>query len=54
MLSSLTIRNFRSILDMTVSFAFAEKRAPAGFRDSDTVFFIEPVRQVRLVPVLAL
>ena len=26
MLSSLTIRNFRSILDMTVSFAFAENK----------------------------
>ncbi len=39
---------------MTVNFAFAEKRAPSGFRDSDMVFFIEPQKRVRLVPALAL
>ncbi len=54
MLSSLSIRNFRSILDMTVNFTFAEKRAPAGFRDSDSVVFIEPKKRMRLVPTLAL
>ena len=54
MLSSFTIRNFRSIVEMTVNFSFAEKRAPAGFRDSDTVFFVEPKKGGRLVPVLAL
>ncbi|WAV90106.1 ATP-binding protein [Oxalobacter aliiformigenes] len=54
MLSSLSIRNFRSILDMTVNFSFAEKKAPAGFRDSDIVFFAEPKKHVRLVPALAL
>ncbi len=54
MLSSFSIRNFRSILDMTVNFSFAEKRAPAGFRESDIVFFAEPRKDVRLVPALAL
>ncbi len=54
MFSFFRIRNFRSILDMTVNFSFAEKRAPAGFAESETVFFIEPKKRVRLVPVLAL
>lgn len=39
---------------MTVNFSFAEKKAPAGFRDSDIVFFAEPKKHVRLVPALAL
>lgn len=54
MLSSFSIRNFRSILDMTVNFSFAEKKAPAGFRESDTVFFIGSRKNGRLVPALAL
>lgn len=54
MLSSLSIRNFRSILDMTVNFTFAEKKAPSGFRNSEVVFFFEPQKHVRLVPALAL
>lgn len=54
MFSFFRIHNFRSILDMTVNFSFAEKKAPQGFRESDIVFFAEPKKGERLIPALAL
>ena len=39
---------------MTVNFPSAQKKAPPGFRESDLVFFSEPKKGERLVPVLAL
>lgn len=39
---------------MKVNFSFAEKKAPAGFKESDIVFFAEPKKGERLVPTLAL
>lgn len=54
MFSFFRIHNFRSILDLTVNFAFAEKKAPPGFKDSDIVFFSEQKKGERLVPALAL
>ena len=54
MFSFFRIHNFRSILDMTVNFAFAEKKAPSGFRESDLVFFSEPKKGKRFVPAFAL
>lgn len=48
------IHNFRSILDMKVNFAFAEKKAPPGFKESDIVFFAEPKKGERLIPAFAL
>lgn len=54
MISTFRIRNFRSILDMTVDFRFAEGKAPNGYKSWDTLPFIEAENGQRLVPCLAL
>lgn len=54
MLSSFKVHNFRSIQKLHLNLSFAEKRAPTGYQDSDTLFFLEPKKKVRLVPTLAL
>ncbi len=53
MLSSFKVRNFRSIQALRLNLSFAEKRAPVGYRDSGTLYFLEPRKKVRLVPTLA-
>lgn len=54
MISTFRIRNFRSILDMTVDFRFAEGKAPNGYKSWDTHPFVEASKGERLVPCLAL
>ncbi len=54
MLSSFKVRNFRSIQHLELNLSFAEKRAPAGYQDSDSLFFIEPKKKTRIVPTLAI
>lgn len=54
MIASFRIRNFRSILDMTVDFRFAEGKAPNGYKSWDTLPFVESAKGERLVPCLAL
>jgi len=53
MISTFRIRNFRSILDMTVDFRFAEGKAPNGYKNWDTLPFLEASKGERLVPCLA-
>jgi len=52
MLSYFRIQNYRSILDMTVDFRFAEGKAPNGYRELETFPFLE-VKTHRVVPCLA-
>lgn len=54
MISTFKIRNFRSILDMTVDFRFAEGKAPNGYKNWDTLPFLEADNGTRLVPCMAL
>ena len=53
MLIDFRIVNFRSIADLTVDFAFGEKRAPNGYRNQDRMPFVEE-GTARAVPCLAL
>ena len=41
MLNYLTIRNFKSILDLKVDLRFGEGKAPNGWRDYEMMPFIE-------------
>lgn len=54
MLSSFKVRNFRSIQHLELNLSFAEKRAPIGYQDSDSLYFLEPRKRIRLVPTLAI
>ncbi len=56
MLNYLTIRNFKSILDLKVDLRFGEGKAPNGWRDYEMMPFIENPygRQDRYVPVLSI
>lgn len=54
MLSSFKVRNFRSIQDLSLDMSFAEKRAPAGYQDTESLFFLESQKKIRLVPTLAI
>ncbi len=54
MLSSFKVRNFRSIKNLFLDLSFDEKRAPAGYQESDTLFLLEPRKKTRLVPTLAM
>ena len=56
MLNYLTIRNFKSILDLNVDLRFGEGKAPNGWRDYEMMPFIENPygRQDRYVPVLSI
>ena len=52
MLSSFSIKNFRSIVDLTVDFTYGEGKAPNGYQKSDYLPFIESEAGERLVPCL--
>jgi hypothetical protein len=54
MISIFRIKNFRSILDMTVDLRFAEGKAPNGYKTWDTLPFLEAPKDERLVSCLAL
>lgn len=56
MLISFRVKNFRSIVDATMDMSYAEGKAPNGYREMETIPFLEagtPKRE-RVVPCLAL
>lgn len=53
MLTKFKIRNFRSIVDLTLDFSFGEKRAPNGYQKQARMSFIED-GVTRATPILAL
>lgn len=53
MLSTFSVRNFRSILELTLSFSYGEKKAPNGYEELEVLPFIEPRSKQRLVPCMA-
>lgn len=53
MISYFKIKNFRSIVDLTVDFRFGEKRAPNGYLEQDRLPFLERASE-RVVPVMAI
>ncbi|MCL1973119.1 MAG: ATP-binding protein [Endomicrobia bacterium] len=52
MLKTFKIRNFKSILDETFSFEYAEDKAPNGYKDLPEIAFIENQKGARVVPLL--
>lgn len=54
MLSSFKVRNFKSILDLNLDFKFDEGKAPNGYKELDTVLFLEPKRNSRYIPCLSI
>lgn len=54
MLISLHIKNFRSIVDTTISLDYAEGKAPNGYKEMDLLPFLETGYKYRVVPCLAL
>jgi AAA15 family ATPase/GTPase len=53
MLSSFSIQNFRSILDLRLDFAYGEGKAPNGYQDQEVIPFVEVSNKIRLVPCMA-
>ena len=54
MIATFGIKNYRSILDMSVGLRFAEGKAPNGYMTWDTLPFLEAPKGERLIPCLAL
>ena len=54
MLSAFKIKNFKSILDLDLDFKFDEGKAPNGYKELDTVLFLEPKRNNRYIPCLSI
>lgn len=54
MIAQFKIKNFRSILDMTLDFRFTEGKAPNGYKKWGTLPFLEDAADHRLVPCLAI
>ncbi len=56
MISKFHVRNFRSIVDYTLDFSYAEGKAPAHFETMPSYPFLQPKgnAKLRLVPCLAL
>lgn len=54
MIATFRIRNFRSFVDMTLDFRFAEGKAPNGYKEWDTLPFLAAGKDTRLVPCMAL
>ena len=53
MLSYVKIRNFKSILDVTVDFSYAEGKAPNNYEQLNTIPFLEVDKKNRFVPCMA-
>lgn len=53
MISSLFIRNFRSILELNLDFTYGEGKAPNGYQSLESMPFIEAPGKQRLVPCMA-
>lgn len=53
MLSYVKIRNFKSILDVTVDFSYAEGKAPNNYEQLNTIPFLEADKKNRFVPCMA-
>ncbi len=53
MLSSFSIQNFRSILELRLDFAYGEGKAPNGYQGQEVMPFIEAANKARLVPCMA-
>ena len=53
MLERIRIRNYKSILDTTLSLSFTKKRAGKGYRENDTMYFLEDGKR-RSVPFLVM
>ena len=54
MIAQFKIKNFRSILGVTMDFRFGEGKAPNGYKKWDTFPFLETAAETRLVPCLAI
>ncbi len=54
MLSYFAIHNFKSIIDLTLDLRFAEKKAPNGYREMETLPFLQGKGNQRFVPTMAL
>ena len=54
MIAQIKIKNFRSILDMTLDLQYAEGKAPNGYRNSDTLPFVGNAAGNWVVPCLAI
>lgn len=54
MIAQFKIRNFRSILEMTLDFRFTEGKAPNGYKNWNTLPFLDDAAGHRLVPCLAI
>lgn len=53
MLLSFQVKNFRSILDISMDMKYAEKKAPNGYSEMEILPFLEE-KKIRTVPCLAL
>ena len=54
MIDSITIRNYKSILDLTLDLTYAEGKAPNGWQKTDWLPFVSDGKIGRYVPVLAI
>ena len=58
MIKSFTIQNFKSILDLTIDFTYNEGQAPNGYKEMETLPFLElgkvKNKYIRMVPCMAL
>ena len=54
MIAQFKVKNFRSILDLTLDFRFTEGKAPNGYKNWETLPFLEDAAGHRLVPCLAI
>jgi len=53
MLSTFSIKNFRSILALKLDFSYGEGKAPNGYQEQEILPFIEAGAKHRLVPCMA-
>ena len=54
MLSSFIIKNFKSILDLTVDFSYAEGKAPNRYKELDTIPFLNATAKDKVIPCLSI
>jgi AAA15 family ATPase/GTPase len=53
MLSSFSVQNFRSILNLELDFSYGEGKAPNGYKDQEVLPFLEAGDGERFVPCMA-